>query len=276
MSVAIASMLLLLLVITAATTALRVHQSRSPRLLQSAFRVQLHPAPSYTPPLNQQKPLKILLLIEPTPFNYISGYVNRFKEMINYCKIAGDIIEIVVPDNAKDAPTAYNGFNITSISGFNLFFYKSVTCSFDLWKRKVGELCRTFKPDIIHATTPSAICYSAVFWSKLYKIPLVMSYHTDFAAYAKNYLPVPGSVQLAHFLVSMLHSFADMTLVTSPQLGEYLERIGVKNVHVWEKGINADSFNPKVDFDIHSNIQSVIPADTTAATATIYRNLLPT
>ena len=240
----VVSMLLLLL--TAATALTLSKRTRAQAAHSSSRVLFLHPSPSFAPPLSQEKPLRILLLIEPTPFNYISGYVNRFKEMINYCKLGGDTIEIVVPDNAKDAPTVYDGFNITSVPGFNLFFYKSVTCSFDLWKRKVGELCKTFKPDIIHATTPSAICYAAAFWSKIYKIPLVMSYHTDFAAYAKSYLPVPGSVPLAHFLVHRLHSFADMTLVTSPQLGEHLESIGVTNVHVWEKGINADKFNPKV------------------------------
>jgi hypothetical protein len=35
------------------------------------------------------KPLKILLLVEPTPFNYVSGYANRFKEMLTHLKDMG-------------------------------------------------------------------------------------------------------------------------------------------------------------------------------------------
>jgi hypothetical protein len=34
--------------------------------------------------------MKIVLLVEPTPFNYVSGYANRFKEMLKYLKEAGD------------------------------------------------------------------------------------------------------------------------------------------------------------------------------------------
>jgi hypothetical protein len=33
-------------------------------------------------PLTQTPPLKVALLVEPTPFNYISGYANRFKVSI--------------------------------------------------------------------------------------------------------------------------------------------------------------------------------------------------
>ena len=42
------------------------------------------------PELNSHAPMKILLIVEPTPFNYVSGYANRFKEMLKYLKEAGD------------------------------------------------------------------------------------------------------------------------------------------------------------------------------------------
>ena len=45
-----------------------------------------------------------------------------------------------------------------------------------------------------------------------------MSYHTHLPLYAKIYLPVPGSVALANFLLSTILNIADLTLVTSPQL----------------------------------------------------------
>ena len=44
------------------------------------------------PPLKSGKPLRILLLVEPTPFNYVSGYANRFKEMLKYLKLAGNML----------------------------------------------------------------------------------------------------------------------------------------------------------------------------------------
>ena len=53
---------------------------------------------------------KILLIVEPTPFTYISGYTNRFKEMLNYFStIPEDEVEIITPDQTKSAPTNYKG-----------------------------------------------------------------------------------------------------------------------------------------------------------------------
>jgi hypothetical protein len=37
-----------------------------------------------------RRKLRLLLVVEPTPFNYVSGYANRFKEMLYYLKKAGD------------------------------------------------------------------------------------------------------------------------------------------------------------------------------------------
>jgi hypothetical protein len=56
--------------------------------------------------------------------------------------------------------------------------------------------------------------------SHLPSIPLLMSYHTHLPMYAKIYLPVPGSVALANFLLNTVLNHADLTLVTSPQLKE--------------------------------------------------------
>ena len=42
------------------------------------------------PPLSQSPPRKVSLLVEPTPFTHVSGYSNRFKEMLRYLQLAGD------------------------------------------------------------------------------------------------------------------------------------------------------------------------------------------
>jgi hypothetical protein len=83
------------------------------------------------PPLNKENPLRILLLVEPTPFTYVSGYANRFKEMLSYLKQAGDIVHILTPDETIDPPNNFLGYNITNIKGFRFPLYKQVLCSFD-------------------------------------------------------------------------------------------------------------------------------------------------
>lgn len=190
-----------------------------------------------------KKPLRILLLVEPTPFTYVSGYANRFKEMLNYFGESGDSVHILTPDrNPAAAPTEYSGSNfsfpITTVRGFEFPLYNQVTLSFD-FGMKTTRLIQEFKPDILHVATPSALVWPATLWAKVHQIPLVMSYHTHFVEYGKAYVPLPGSAALAAFLVRSFHSQADLTLCTSPQLKDSLEELGVKNVDVWQKGIDS-------------------------------------
>jgi sulfoquinovosyltransferase len=192
---------------------------------------------STTIPLKKESPLKILLLVEPTPFNYVSGYANRFKEMLRFLKLAGDDVRVLTPDADPNPPKTFLDFPITTVRGFEFPLYKQVTLSFDL-RFKIPKIIEEFDPDIIHVSTPSALIWPAVFWSLKYNKPLVMSYHTNFVEYAKTYSKLPGSVQLAKFLLKSFHNFADLTLCTSPQLKNELVKCGVRRVDVWEKGID--------------------------------------
>ncbi len=165
--------------------------------------------------------------------------------MLNYLQKAGDSVYIFTPDSgARDIPpTEYAGFPIVTVRGWELPMYKQVTVSFDS-KFRLKSMIEEFKPDIIHCASPSAIIWPAVMWARIYKLPLVFSYHTDFLAYAKCYakgLNYHGAMEkLANFLVKLLHSKADMTLCTSPQLRNSLVDLGLKNVDVWRKGINTE------------------------------------
>ena len=138
------------------------------------------------PPLKQSPPLKILLVVEPTPFTYISGYSNRFKEMLNHLSKAGDEVRVLTPDSgARMTPPAdYLGFPIKTLRGFEFPLYKQVTLSFDL-RFNIRKIIKEFKPDLIHCSTPSALLWPSIYWSKYYNIPLVFSYHTNFIEYSK-------------------------------------------------------------------------------------------
>lgn len=202
--------------------------------------------PLSIPKLETEPPLKILLLVEPTPFNYVSGYANRFKEMLKYLKKAGDDVIIITPDRTANnippnpkPPTEYLNYPIISPRGWEFPLYKQVTLTFD-FKMNIPKVVKDFKPDLIHVASPSAILIPAVIWARVLNIPLVMSYHTDFAGYARNYASFPGRIVVAHTLIRLFHQFADLTLCTSPQLKNDLQSLNVRRVDVWQKGINAE------------------------------------
>ena len=191
------------------------------------------------PPLCTEPPLKILLLVEPTPFNYVSGYANRFKEMLKFLRTAGDEVRVLTADKDPKPPTNFLGYPITTNRGFEFILYNQITLTFDL-KKEAENLIKDFKPDIIHVSSPSCIIWPAIIWSRVYNIPLVMSYHTNFAEYSRTYGGFPGAVYLSYKVLRFFHNQADLTLCTSPQLADDLESCGVRRVDVWQKGINAE------------------------------------
>lgn len=184
-------------------------------------------------------------MVEPTPFTYISGYANRFKEMLKYLHKAGDEVHVLTPDHGPGAPTqTVEGYKITPLRGFQFPLYNRVTFSFDL-AGVTGRVIPQFKPDLIHVSTPSLLVFPAVYWSWRYNIPLVMSYHVRFPQYAAAYVPFPGSVAMATFLMRTFHGVANLVLCTSPQLKDDLESENIKNVDIWQKGIDTERFSPK-------------------------------
>ncbi|KAJ1495186.1 hypothetical protein T484DRAFT_1763127 [Baffinella frigidus] len=232
------------------------------------------------PDLRSTPPIKVGLIVEPTPFTHVSGYSNRYKEMLTYLKMAGDDVEIVTPDDTVDPPTEFLGplygeeeeealaFDLVSakvpsltvadysqvdIAGYPISYtpgvrfslYNQIVLSTDFQLEGL-KMVRRFSPDVMHVTSPSQIALVSSIVAKLFNVPLVLTYHTHLPVYAERYLGwVPGIVFAAWTVLRFVHGQADLTLVTSPQLKEEFRLQGITNVDVWRKGIDTVNFNPK-------------------------------
>ena len=117
------------------------------------------------------------------------------------------------------------------------------------------------RPDIMHVATPGFFVLPAIIYSRILKLPLVISYHTHLSVYADRYVTVPGLKQLAVALTNMILpavlNCADLTLATSPQLQSELEAIGCERVDVWRKGVDTEVFSPKYNVS-NSEMRSML------------------
>lgn len=201
------------------------------------------------PPLKSMPPRKVCLMVEPTPFTHVSGYSNRFKEMLRFLSKAGDKVEIVTTDDTTekaDLPKESFGYPIYHTQGFQFKLYQDISLTFDLPELKGVRVLEKLKPDLIHATSPGFLVIAAVFYARVLRIPCVCSYHTHLPNYAIKYLNfIPGIENFAWWLIRQVHTRCDLTLVTSSQMKEELEANGVPRVSVWRKGIDVDRFNPR-------------------------------
>ena len=63
-------------------------------------------------------PMKVQLIVEPTPFTHVSGYANRFKEYLKYQKKAGATVSIITPDDSSESFTVQGGDTFVVEAGF--------------------------------------------------------------------------------------------------------------------------------------------------------------
>ena len=54
----------------------------------------------------------------PQPFTHVSGYANRFKEMLKHLHHSGDKVEICTADDVPDAPDKFLDYRIHYTPGF--------------------------------------------------------------------------------------------------------------------------------------------------------------
>jgi sulfoquinovosyltransferase len=147
---------------------------------------------------------------------------------------------VVTTDADPAAPKSFLGFPITTLHGFSFPWYKHVRLSFDVTGR-IRSILKVFKADVVHCSAPSIILFPAILWSRMFKVPLVVSYHTNLPGYTKLYVPhMPFLERLAYFLLKYCLKHADLILCTSPQLKFELEKLGLRRVSVWSKGINIE------------------------------------
>jgi sulfoquinovosyltransferase len=126
------------------------------RLASTTSALQMNAADS-APPLKRNPPRRICLMVEPTPFTHVSGYANRFKEMLKFMSKAGDEVDILTVDSktpAEELPKSFNGFKIRHTQGFTFPLYNTISLTLDLPEMKGAQMIEKFKPDLIHVTSP--------------------------------------------------------------------------------------------------------------------------
>lgn len=217
------------------------------------------PPPPHLQPPPTTTPLRITVLVEPSPLTYTSGYTNRFLQLFQYLhthcpsdEVEIITTEVVVPQHHR--PHAHlHKYPIRYTGGFRLPWYNSMTLSWD-WTCVVPRRLWQHKPQLLHVTSPGLFVFAAIVWSRIFQIPLVMSYHTHLPVYVRSYLRPHWWAKLIEslvwFLIRHVHGMADLVLVTSTPIQEEFYAHHVTQPHsavvrVWPKAVDTTRFHPQ-------------------------------
>ena len=107
----------------------------------------------------------------------------------------------------------------------------------------IQRAVRYFAPDLVHCTTEFIIGRLGQIAADRARIPMVTSYHTDFGKYAKAYGASWLAPSISRYL-ARFHRRAARTFTPSGPAREELWRLGVRDVEVWGRGVDAIRFHP--------------------------------
>lgn len=110
-------------------------------------------------------------------------------------------------------------------------------------KRLVGHWT-VRRPDLVHIVTEGPLGWSALEVARKLKIPVSSDFRTNFHSYSQHY----GIGWLKRPIVGYLRKFHNRTALTTvptEQMRHELSSIGIRNVRVLSRGVNAALYSPE-------------------------------
>ena len=162
---------------------------------------------------------------------------------------ANDIeVLIIGPNLAENGErvTEYNGSKVIPLDGLPLPWYPElrVTAPSPTVYRELQD----FQPDIAHFFHPVSVGIPGLAMAKSLNIPTLVSFHLDFARLARhmNYGPINlGFMEgIADYLTRLVFNWGDYTLAPSKAIQNDMLNLGIKDVGLWKRGVDAKRFNP--------------------------------
>lgn len=169
------------------------------------------------------------------------GVVTRLKHTIRELTRMGDEVMVLSP-RTKGTPASYAGAEVVGFPGVAFPPYPQIRLAPP--HPGVGRALRRFRPDVIHVVNPIVLGMGGIYYARRHRVPLVASYHTNVAAYARYY-NLGFMETFTHWATRTIHNQADVNLCTSESVrGELIEQ-GVKRVRVWPHGVDSGLFGPE-------------------------------
>ena len=179
----------------------------------------------------------------------INGVTNSVLRVLEHLKNEDHQALVIAPESI-DAPREYEGFRIKRVPSLEM--KGLIPLGFP--QRALEPLIDGFAPDVIHLASPIFLGKYASKIAQNLNIPTLSIYQTDVAGFARHYGLTVAHNSLKKW-VAKIHSSSDRTLAPSTWSCKDLEQSGVKNVHLWQRGVDAVKFSPeKRDIDLRCEL----------------------
>lgn len=154
---------------------------------------------------------------------------------------------VIAPKFDSEEPiTEYNGSKVVTVDGVPIPWYPERRITFP--SLTVYRELQAFKPDVAHFFHPVTVGLPGLMMAKSMGIPSLISFHLDFARLAQhfNYGPINlGFLQpMTDVLTKLVFNWGEYSLAPSKQIQREMMELGIENVGLWKRGVDAMKFNP--------------------------------
>jgi glycosyltransferase involved in cell wall biosynthesis len=157
----------------------------------------------------------------------VNGVVRTLARIRRELTEMDDVVEVISPDQF---PT------------FPLPTYPEIKLAVGAFER-VQQRFREFEPEAIHIATEGPIGLAARRICLEWKLPFTTSYHTRFPEYVSARLPLPLAAGYAY--MKWFHKPSGRMMVATRTMAEELEKQGFRNLSVWSRGVDTETFQPR-------------------------------
>lgn len=157
----------------------------------------------------------------------VNGVVRTLGHTIREVEAAGHEVTVISPADFRTVPCpTYPEIRLALFAG-----------------RAVRRQLDALQPDAVHVSTEGPLGLAARNWCVRHRLAFTTAYHTQFPEYVRARAPVPLSMGYA--AVRWFHGRATRTLVTTPSMQRQLEARGLRNLHLWGRGVDTELFRPR-------------------------------
>ncbi|MHB1686850.1 MAG: glycosyltransferase family 4 protein [Ignavibacteriaceae bacterium] len=166
----------------------------------------------------------------------VTRVLYKLIEELNVRGIENIFISPIIPPK-DEQPTAM--FKVPSVT---VPFYKEYRLPY-FGQKKFEKKLLEFKPDIIHINSPCPLGYAALKFGLKHSIPVVATYHTHFASYAKYYKVKSLESFSWNYFRSLYNRCESVYVPSIPILNELREH-GLTSTEFLPHGVDTQTFNP--------------------------------
>ena len=174
----------------------------------------------------------------------VDGIVKVTCLLLDHLSRRGIDAMVIAPSYGENA--RYNDTPIKSLPSMSFPLYPEARLGFATFS--LYRDLSTFNPDVAHLFHPMMTGIPTMAMLKWMEVPTVTSFHLDYARIANQFkvgaIDLGFTQPLIDEITKNVFNWADYSLAPSKLIKLQMRRLGIENVGLWRRGVDANTFNP--------------------------------